>query len=82
MTLDVSLSGWSLVARTEALDGAGCGLRPGLEPVSTGGTPRRAVPSRPLSYGTAANDAPMMMQPLPLGNAGVTGADGERPGHV
>ena len=44
-------------------------MRPGLESVSTGGTPRRAVPSRlGLSsglYGTAANDASMMMQPLP-----------------
>ena len=48
-------------------------MRPGLESVSTGGTPRRAVPSQPLPsrrglssdlYGTAANDASMMMQPL------------------
>ena len=47
---------------------------PDLDSVSTGATPRRAIPSRPLPsglasfpdhYGTAANDAPMMMQPLP-----------------
>ena len=31
----------------------------------------------------SANDASMMMQPLPLGNTGVTGCGwGERPGHV
>ncbi len=54
---------------------------PDLESVSTGSTPRRVIPLRPLpnrvvpssdSYGTAANDAPMMMQPLSLGNAGLT----------
>ena len=66
-----------------------CG--PDLESVSTGGSPRRAVPSRPLPSGvvsasapcgTVANGASMMMQPLSLGNADVTGADGERPGNV
>ena len=65
-----------------------CG--PDLESVSTGGSPRRAVPSRPLPSGvvfasapcgTAAYGASMMMQPLSLGNADVTGADGERPGN-
>ncbi len=54
---------------------------PDLESVSTGSTPRRVIPLRPLPnrvvpssdpYGTAANDAPMMMQPLSLGNAGLT----------
>ena len=52
----------------------GYGLRPGLDSVSTGGSPRRAIPRglsppvRPLPrppYGTAANDASMMMQSLP-----------------
>ena len=61
-------------ADAAAPNGARCGLRPGLESVSTGGPPRRAIPSRPLPsgvasssapYGTAANDASMMMQPLP-----------------
>ena len=51
--LAFSLPGGSLVARAAALDGAGCG--PDLESVSTGGTPRRAIPSRPLPYGAASS---------------------------
>ena len=83
--LAFSLPGWSLVARRAALDGAGYGLRPGPRigfhrRNSASGHPPAASASAP--YGTAANDASMMMQPLPLGNVDLTGADVERPGHV
>ena len=62
---------------------AACGPDSNPSPLAelrVGPSPRGLSP--PALYGTAANDALMMMQPLPQGNAGVTGADGERHGQV
>ena len=68
---------------------AACGPDSNPSPLAelrVGPSPRGLSPSgvasSPAPYGTAANDASMMMQPLPQGNAGVTGADGERHGQV